>query len=107
MGTRQQPINCYDILGVPPTASTEEIHAAYRARIAAYHPDRNLSPDALAHAVAALITEAWQVLGASFLLGAGMAPESVLALGKCIQAFGDYLQGSTSIRTRWNRSGRS
>src|SRR5947209_6269773 len=63
MASNQRPINYYDILGVPPTAVTEAIHAAYRARIAEYHPDRNRS--AHAHAYSALINEAWAVLGDS------------------------------------------
>jgi DnaJ-like protein len=63
MASNQRPINYYDILGVPPTAVTEAIHAAYRSRIAEYHPDRNRS--AHAHAYSALINEAWAVLGDS------------------------------------------
>jgi hypothetical protein len=37
----QRPISHYDVLGVQYTASPEEIKAAYRARMAQYHPDRN------------------------------------------------------------------
>lgn len=55
-----RPINYYDILAVPPSASVEEIRAAYRERIAQYHPDRH--PSAHAHAIAALINAAWEVL---------------------------------------------
>jgi hypothetical protein len=130
MASNQRPINYYDILGVPPNASTEEIDVAYRARIAAYHPDGNPSTDAPALVAAALINEAGQVLGdrerrrvydsaraiseggtiggtpafesmceragsllARVLLGAGMAPESVVALGQRLQVLGDYVEG--------------
>jgi hypothetical protein len=57
----QRPVNYYDILGVAPNATTEEIRAAYRARISQYHPDRNRSTHATA--IAALINEVWEVLG--------------------------------------------
>jgi curved DNA-binding protein CbpA len=59
----QRPVNYYDILTVAPNATTDEIHAAYRARINQYHPDRNHSTHATA--IAALINEAWEVLGDS------------------------------------------
>jgi len=51
----------YDVIGVPPTASTDDIKAVYRARIIACHPDRN--PTANATETAALLNEAWSVLG--------------------------------------------
>jgi hypothetical protein len=57
---RQRPINYYDILAVSPDSSIEEIRAGYRERVAQYHPDRHSSTHA--HAVAALINEAWEVL---------------------------------------------
>jgi len=56
---RQGP-SLYDVLGVPGTASTDDIRAVYRARIKAYHPDRNPSTDA--KEAAALLNEAWHVL---------------------------------------------
>jgi DnaJ-class molecular chaperone len=38
----------YDILGVPPTASEQDIKRAYRSLSLKYHPDRNKSEEALA-----------------------------------------------------------
>jgi curved DNA-binding protein CbpA len=57
---KPRPINYYDLLGVSPAASYEEVRTAYRERISHYHPDRLASPHA--HAVAALMNEAWEVL---------------------------------------------
>jgi DnaJ-like protein len=54
-------MNFYELLGVPPSASLDEIRVAYRSRIAHYHPDRNPSPHATA--ITALLNEAWEVLG--------------------------------------------
>jgi len=57
---KQRPINYYDILAISPDSSIEEIRAGYHERIAQYHPDRHSSTHA--HAIAALINEAWEVL---------------------------------------------
>ena len=38
----------FEILGIPETATPEEIKAAYRANIKKYHPDVNDAPNAAA-----------------------------------------------------------
>ncbi len=35
-----QAFDPYDVLGIPPSASNEVIHSAYRARMQEYHPDK-------------------------------------------------------------------
>ena len=37
----------YDLIGVPPDASNEELKAAMRRSLRYWHPDRNARPDAL------------------------------------------------------------
>ena len=48
--TRGQPKGslawCYDVLGVPETATLQEVKAAYRRMALRYHPDVNRSRDA-------------------------------------------------------------
>ena len=51
----------YEILGVPPTATTAEIRSAYRAKSLAYHPDRNGSSRAVE--VSQVVNAAWSLLG--------------------------------------------
>jgi DnaJ-class molecular chaperone len=50
----------YDILGVPPTASLDEIKSAYRRLAKQYHPDKNKDPDSSRRFIE--ITEAYQRL---------------------------------------------
>jgi molecular chaperone DnaJ len=50
----------YDLLGVPRTASEDDVKKAYRKLAMQYHPDRNSAPDAEARFKE--ITEAYEVL---------------------------------------------
>ncbi|GAB5605385.1 DnaJ domain-containing protein [Sideroxyarcus sp. TK5] len=52
--------NPYDILGVSPTASTDDIKKAYRALAMRHHPDRN--PDASAERRFDAIKKAYELL---------------------------------------------
>lgn len=49
----------YEILGVPETASADELRAAHRRAAAAAHPDRNGGDDERSK----LISRAWALLG--------------------------------------------
>jgi hypothetical protein len=40
LGTRKAPVDPYEVLGISPGASREEIQAAYRAAAQQYHPDK-------------------------------------------------------------------
>ena len=51
----------YDVLGVPPTATADEIKKAYRQRALEHHPDRNAG-DAAAEARFKEAAEAYSVL---------------------------------------------
>ena len=51
----------YAVLHIPPDATGDEIHRAYRALALRFHPDRNRSPEAAATMV--IINEAYSVLG--------------------------------------------
>jgi len=51
----------YEVLGVPPDASHEDIKAVYRKKMLEYHPDRNPSEEAQEKAKS--INEAWSVIG--------------------------------------------
>lgn len=50
----------YELLGVPPSASPNEVRAAYRRAIRRYHPDVNRAPDAVR--VTTMLNEAWSTL---------------------------------------------
>lgn len=51
----------YKVLGVPPTASHDEIRSAFRKMALKYHPDRNKDPSA--ETVFKRVNEAYEVLG--------------------------------------------
>ncbi len=53
----------YDVLGVSPDASIDEIRLAYRRRMRALHPDRGGGDDAAAHNEITAVTGAWRRLG--------------------------------------------
>ena len=50
----------YDLLGIKPGATHEEIKRAYRTNIAKYHPDRNDAPNA--NQLAGMMITAWETL---------------------------------------------
>lgn len=50
----------YELLGVPRSADVDQIKRAYRANMAAYHPDVNPAPNATR--LTALLNEAWETL---------------------------------------------
>ena len=56
-------MNYYDVFGLPPTASNEDISAAHKALAKQYHPDINSSKDA--HEKMQLLNEANEVLSDS------------------------------------------
>ena len=53
--------NLYDVLGIPSTATHEEIRKAYRRLAVQNHPDRNPSPEA--QEIFRRITKAYEVVG--------------------------------------------
>ncbi len=55
----------YQVLGVAPDAGADEVRAAWRFAIEAFHPDRYTSPEQAerAHLMAARVNAAWEVLG--------------------------------------------
>jgi len=56
-------MNYYDVFGVPPTASSEDISAAHKALAKMYHPDINRSRDA--HEKMTMLNKANEVLSDS------------------------------------------
>lgn len=54
------PFSAYDILGVAPTATQDDIRVAYRIAARRYHPDTNSNPDAKDLFISA--TEAYELL---------------------------------------------
>ncbi|NPA26947.1 MAG: DnaJ domain-containing protein [Chloroflexi bacterium] len=60
MGTTQEQPNYYEILGLAPGATPQEIRQAYLEAVRRWHPDRNKDPEA--HEVFLLVREAYEVL---------------------------------------------
>ena len=56
-------MNYYDILGVPPTASQEEIRRAYRAQVKFFHPDVFRESEEVAKIKTQQLNEAYAILG--------------------------------------------
>jgi curved DNA-binding protein CbpA len=53
-------VTYYELFGVAPTASLDEIHRAYRRAVRRYHPDVNRAPNAAQ--ITARLNEAWATL---------------------------------------------
>jgi hypothetical protein len=53
----------YDVLGVSPVSSIDEIRLAYRRRMRALHPDGGGADDAAARREITAVVEAWRRLG--------------------------------------------
>jgi len=60
MSKQRLNINYYEVFGIPPTASSEDISTAHKALAKMYHPDINSSKDA--HEKMTLLNEANDVL---------------------------------------------
>jgi curved DNA-binding protein len=54
-------VTYYQLLGVPQTATPDQLHGAYRSAVRRFHPDVNKAPNAAQ--VTAKLNEAWHVLG--------------------------------------------
>jgi len=67
-------MNPYELLGILPTASTDEIKAAYRKRAQATHPDRFTGPERVA------AEESYRLLEAAFKSLTQPAPEASIQL---------------------------
>ena len=50
----------YQLLGVPQTATLDQLHSAYRSAVRRFHPDVNKAPNAAQ--VTAKLNEAWHIL---------------------------------------------
>jgi len=60
MSKQRRNINYYEIFGLPPTATSEDINTAHKALAKMYHPDINSSVDA--HEKMTMLNEANEVL---------------------------------------------
>ncbi|MEM6254024.1 MAG: J domain-containing protein [Cyanobacteria bacterium P01_D01_bin.156] len=61
-GTEDSPKNHYELLGVKPTASAQEIRRAYRELSKLYHPDTTTLSDAIATRKFQALNEAYGIL---------------------------------------------
>lgn len=62
MDTHKYTKNLYELLGVPPTASQEEIKTAYRNKLKEWHPDINPQRQEMAEEMTKLLNQAYGIL---------------------------------------------
>jgi uncharacterized membrane protein YkvA (DUF1232 family) len=61
--TSEKSVSCYDVLGINPKATAEEIKQAYRRKLKEWHPDKNADRIAEAGEKTKMLNYAYHVLG--------------------------------------------